>query len=84
MMGSVFHYIHDPLCGWCYAAERLVEAVAHVAPAVLSIQLYGGGLFPRTSLSAAKREHIGYFCPTPENVKSASMAFRQHSCNFVR
>ena len=25
-------------------------------PAVLSIQLYGGGLFPRTSLSAAKRE----------------------------
>ena len=26
MADAVLHYIHDPLCGWCYAASPLVAA----------------------------------------------------------
>ena len=26
-MEKVLHYLYDPLCGWCYAAEALAEAV---------------------------------------------------------
>lgn len=54
-MNKTVHYIYDPLCGWCYAAERLVETLAHAG---LDIQLHAGGLFNRTQLPAATREHI--------------------------
>ena len=26
MTTSILHYVYDPLCGWCYAAEPLVKA----------------------------------------------------------
>ena len=42
MTPPVLHYVYDPLCGWCYAAEPLVEAaVAAGVPVVL----HGGGLW---------------------------------------
>ena len=42
MSTPVLHYVHDPLCGWCYAAEPLVEAaVAGGIP----VMLHGGGLW---------------------------------------
>ena len=28
------HYVHDPLCGWCYAAAPLVKAAREVMPVV--------------------------------------------------
>jgi putative protein-disulfide isomerase len=55
-MRAILHYLYDPLCGWCYAAERLVETVTQASP--LRIELHGGGLFARTQLPAAMREHI--------------------------
>lgn len=49
------HYVHDPLCGWCYAASPLVEAVADA----LSVRLHGGGLWPRpTALEREKSQYI--------------------------
>lgn len=29
MRASILHYVYDPLCGWCYAATPMVEAVAN-------------------------------------------------------
>lgn len=39
---AILHYVHDPLCGWCYAAESLVQAAA---AAGLRVVLHGGGLW---------------------------------------
>lgn len=57
-MEKVLHYIHDPLCGWCYAAEALAEAAADLAPGQFKVQLHAGGLFHGMRLSDAKRAHI--------------------------
>lgn len=57
-MDKILHYMHDPLCGWCYAAERLTDAVSARGKGQFDIQLHAGGLFPRTHLPAAKRSHI--------------------------
>lgn len=56
MTGPVLHYIYDPLCGWCYAAEPLLNA-AHESG--IEITFAGGNLFPEpTTLPAAKRQAI--------------------------
>jgi putative protein-disulfide isomerase len=59
-MARILHYIHDPLCGWCYAAEKLTDAVAARAQGQFAIQLHAGGLFARTQLSDAKRSSIRF------------------------
>jgi len=53
------HYIHDPLCGWCYAAQPLVSAAIERLDGRLQLQLHGGGLFgePRT-LDPGLAQHI--------------------------
>lgn len=40
MTTTTLHYIHDPLCGWCYGAAPLVKA----ARAVLDVRPHGGGM----------------------------------------
>jgi putative protein-disulfide isomerase len=57
-METSLHYIYDPLCGWCYAAEALTEAVSRHACGRYCIKLHAGGLFARDHLSDAKRSHI--------------------------
>ena len=42
MAMPILHYIYDPLCGWCYAAEPLVEAAAAGG---IPVVLHGGGLW---------------------------------------
>lgn len=54
---SVLHVIYDPLCGWCYAAEPLLQAVRDALPE-LPWQMHGGGLFTATRLPAAQRAMI--------------------------
>ena len=44
MSTSILHYVYDPLCGWCYAAEPLVEAAAASG---IPVMLHGGGLWDR-------------------------------------
>lgn len=55
-MAKVIHYLYDPLCGWCYAAEALAEAVSRE----FEVRLHAGGLFERTRLPDAKRAHIRF------------------------
>lgn len=56
-MAARLHFIHDPLCGWCYGAEPLVNAVAEVGG--LELVLRGGGLWPEpTQLPEATRRYI--------------------------
>ena len=53
MSEPTLHYIHDPLCGWCYAAEPLVQAAAASG---IPVALHGGGLWGEPiHASAAKR-----------------------------
>lgn len=53
MTMPILHYIHDPLCGWCYAAEPLVRAAADAGVPVV---LHGGGLWdPAVHATDAKR-----------------------------
>lgn len=48
------HYLYDPLCGWCYAAEPLVRAAA---AAGVPLALHGGGLWdPAVHATDAKRQ----------------------------
>ncbi len=42
MARPILHYVYDPLCGWCYAAEPLIQAAA---AAGIPIMLHGGGLW---------------------------------------
>ncbi len=64
MNPPTLHYVHDPLCGWCYAAEPLVQAAAQAGVPVV---LHGGGLWdPAVHATEAERRmmretdaHIG-------------------------
>jgi putative protein-disulfide isomerase len=56
-MSATLHFIYDPLCGWCYCAEPLVNAAEKVSG--LTIRLHGGGLWPEpTRLPAETRQYI--------------------------
>lgn len=56
MTTSILHYVHDPLCGWCYAASPMVEAVANAG---IPILLHGGGLLETpTRVAPGKRAYM--------------------------
>ncbi len=56
MTTPTLHYVHDPLCGWCYAVTPMIEAVAQAG---IAIVLHGGGLWePATSPAPEKRAYI--------------------------
>ncbi|MCP9757822.1 DsbA family protein [Aquitalea sp. S1-19] len=38
-----FHYIYDPLCGWCYGAAPLLQALSAMPD--IAIALHAGGLW---------------------------------------
>lgn len=56
-MTATLHFVYDPLCGWCYCAEPLVNAAEQVPG--LAIRMHGGGLWPEpTRLPAETRQYI--------------------------
>ena len=58
-MSATLHLIHDPLCGWCYAAAPLVEAAGRLPG--LTVQLHGGGMLVgerRLRLTPAWRAYV--------------------------
>ena len=48
----ILHYIHDPLCGWCYGAAPLVR----VARELLPVQAHGGGMMAGAARRAVTPE----------------------------
>lgn len=57
-MKRILHYIYDPFCGWCYAAEKLTDAASLSSQGKFEIQLHAGGLFSNMRLPDRKRAHI--------------------------
>jgi putative protein-disulfide isomerase len=49
---ATLHYIHDPLCGWCYGAAPLVR----VARDSLRVQAHGGGMMAGAARRAVTPE----------------------------
>jgi putative protein-disulfide isomerase len=56
-MRAQLHYLYDPLCGWCYAAAPLLDAVARRLPE-LPVRLHGGGLFSGQRITPGLAAHI--------------------------
>lgn len=52
MSTTTLHYIHDPLCGWCYGAAPLVR----VARDTLRVQAHGGGMMAGAARRAVTPE----------------------------
>lgn len=57
-MQTKLHYIYDPLCGWCYAAETLLETAMASGSGLYELELHAGGLFQRMHIPAGKRDMI--------------------------
>ena len=56
MTAPTLHYVHDPLCGWCYAVTPMIDAVVQAG---FDVVLHGGGLWdPATALAPEKRAYI--------------------------
>ncbi|WNL44579.1 DsbA family protein [Dyella sp. BiH032] len=56
---ATLHYIHDPLCGWCYGAQPLVSAAVAMLGDRLALRLHGGALFAEPQeLTPSMAEHI--------------------------
>lgn len=55
---DTLHYINDPLCGWCYAAEPMVKLARVELGGSLRFKLHAGGLFNDNNLSESKRQLI--------------------------
>lgn len=52
MSTPTLHYIHDPLCGWCYGAAPLVRA----ARGMVRVQTHGGGMMAGAARRAVTPE----------------------------
>lgn len=50
------HYFFDPMCGWCYGATALLDAIA--ANSDLKLELHPGGMIANQSIEKAFRNHI--------------------------
>ncbi|PHI34658.1 protein-disulfide isomerase [Pseudoalteromonas sp. GCY] len=50
------HYFFDPMCGWCYGATSLLDAIA--ANSDLKLELHPGGMIANQSIEKAFRSHI--------------------------
>jgi putative protein-disulfide isomerase len=52
MSTPTLHYIHDPLCGWCYGAAPLVRA----ARGMVRVRAHGGGMMAGAACRAVTPE----------------------------
>nr|WP_315464364.1 DsbA family protein [uncultured Rhodoferax sp.] len=54
-MTPTLHYILDPLCGWCYAAEPLALALQERG---IALEWHAGGLFDPQIMPAGMRAYV--------------------------
>jgi putative protein-disulfide isomerase len=75
---TVLHYIHDPLCGWCYGAAPLVAA----ARAVLPVQAHGGGMMAGRNRRRVDAQLRDYVMPHDHRIaQMTGQAFGEHYFN---
>ena len=71
---ATLHYIHDPLCGWCYGAAPLVRA----ARDLVRVQAHGGGMMAGAARRAITPELRQYVMTHDRRIALASgQAFGQ-------
>ena len=75
---TVLHYIHDPLCGWCYGAAPLVAA----ARSVLPVQAHGGGMMAGRNRRRVDAQLRDYVMPHDHRIaQMTGQAFSEHYFN---
>ncbi len=67
-MVSELHYLHDPLCGWCWAAAPLIQAARELLP----VQAHGGGLFMGDGRRTMGAEWRAYVLPHDQRIAQLS------------
>lgn len=50
------HYFYDPMCGWCYGATSLIEAINHSGD--FELVFHPGGMMHRQLIDPSFRQHI--------------------------
>lgn len=75
---NLLHYIHDPLCGWCYGAAPLVAAARKVLP----VQAHGGGMMAGRNARPVTRELRDYVMPHDHRIaEMTGQPFGDHYFN---
>lgn len=59
MTSTTLHYIHDPLCGWCYGAAPLLRA----ARELVSVTAHGGGMMTGGNRQTVSPQLRGFVVP---------------------
>lgn len=67
-MATTLHYIHDPLCGWCYGAAPLVK----VARELLAVEAHGGGMMAGAARRPVTPELRQFVMPHDLRIAEAS------------
>lgn len=62
------HYIHDPLCGWCYGAAPLVKAARERLP----VLAHGGGMMAGPARRQVTAELRGFVLPHDQRIAQLS------------
>lgn len=64
----MLHYIHDPLCGWCYGAAPLVQAARDIVPVVA----HGGGMMTGTHRRNGAESFRQQIAPIAQRIESVT------------
>lgn len=67
-MVSRLHYVHDPLCGWCWAESPLIQAARELLP----VQAHAGGLFLDDSRRTMGADWRAYVLPHDRRIAQLS------------
>ena len=68
MTNATLHYIHDPLCGWCYGAAPLVQAARGLVPVVA----HAGGMMTGGSRQKVSPQLRNYVMPHDRRIAQLS------------
>jgi len=68
MVKTKLHYVHDPLCGWCYAAAPLVKA----ARESLDVVAHAGGMLAGARRKAVTDEWRSFVMPHDHRIAALS------------
>ncbi|UPW19845.1 DsbA family protein [Agarivorans sp. TSD2052] len=60
------HYFYDPLCGWCFGATPLVEALR--LNSRVELKMYAGGMIQRQVMDASFRSKVKRFDQSIESL----------------
>jgi putative protein-disulfide isomerase len=64
MVTTTLHYVHDPLCGWCYAAAPLLR----VARGLLPVEAHGGGMMAGSARQQVTPQLRAYIVPADQRI----------------